>query len=393
MFLAGTEDFHLARVGQVRIKMRLDGIQVLRALAALMVVLHHLRHELAALGLGAGALVRLPWWAGVDVFFAISGFIIVHATGPAYDGPGGRRRFLVHRVARVVPLYWLVTLAYLVVALALPRSLGDAGAAAGDPGYLAASFLFWPAARPDGSLQPLYGLGWTLNYEMLFYAVFALCLGRGRRATVAWTGAALAGLVLFGRLAAPELAPLRFWSDPIVLEFLFGAAVGLAREGGFRLGSPARAALAAAGIGGLALIGDAEVAGLARPVLAGLPAACLVAALALAEAGPAPVFWVAPLSRLGDASYALYLVHPFCLRGVREALVRSGLAAPLGSWGVGALMVAASVAAALATYRLIERPATRALRARLDPGGGRTGRPANLVRGSPTSVPREAEPN
>lgn len=377
--------------------MRLHGIQVLRGAAALMVVLHHLRHELAALGLGADALAQLPLWAGVDVFFAISGFIIVHASGPAYDGPGGRRRFLAHRVARVVPLYWLVTLAYLAVALVLPRGLGDAGAAAGDPAYLAASFLFWPAARPDGSLQPLYGLGWTLNYEMLFYALFALCLGRGRRAAVAWTGAALAGLVLYGRLLEPAAAPLRFWSDPIVLEFLFGAAVALIWEAGLRLAPPARLALAAAGICGLAVVGGGEVAGLARPLLAGLPAACLVAAFALG--GPRPAHkvwdpaWIGPISRLGDASYALYLVHPFCLRAVREGVARAGLAAPLGAWGVGALMIALSVAAAVLTYRLVERPATRALRARLDPAPDGAGRIPNLVRGRGTSVFRGPEPH
>ncbi|AWN39136.1 acyltransferase [Methylobacterium radiodurans] len=368
-------------------------MQILRAAAALMVVLHHLRHELAGLGLAADVLANLPGWAGVDVFFAISGFIIVHATGPAYDVPGGRRRFLAHRVARVVPLYWLVTLAYLAVALALPRSLGDAGAAASDPAYLAASFLFWPAARPDGSLQPLYGLGWTLNYEMLFYAVFALFLGRGRRATVVWTAAVLAGLVLVGRLAAPEAAPLRFWSDPIVIEFLFGAAIGLAREAGLRFAPPARLALAAAGIVGLVLLGGDEVAGFARPLRAGLPAACLVAALALAGPSPRPAAWIRPFSRLGDASYALYLVHPFCLRALREALVRTGLAVPLGAWGVGALMVAASVAAALLTYRLVERPATRALRGRLDPGGAGGCRPSNFVRGREASVFRGPEPH
>jgi exopolysaccharide production protein ExoZ len=280
------------------------------------------------------------------------------------------------------------------VALALPRSLGDAGAAAGDPAYLAAAFLFWPAARPDGSLQPLYGLGWTLNYEMLFYVLFALCLGRGRRATVAWCAAVLTGLVLLGRLAAPEAAPLRFWSDPIVLEFLFGAVIGLARAAGLRLGPPARIALAAVGIGGLALLGNGEVAGLARPLLAGLPASCLVAALALGRASPRPApAWTRPLSVLGDASYALYLVHPFCLRGVREALVRTGLAAPLGAWGVGALMLALSLAAAVLTWRLIERPATRALRARLDPAGPSRDRSPNLVRGRAASVPREAEPH
>ncbi len=352
--------------------MRLDLVQAMRALAALMVAVHHTRHELAALGLAGGAAPALPWWAGVDVFFVISGFIMVHATGPAYDGPGGRARFLAHRIARVVPLYWLVTLAFAAIALAVPRVLGDGGAAL-TPESVAASLLFWPMARPDGSVLPLYGLGWTLNYEMFFYAVFALGLGRGRGATVALAGAALGGLVLAGLLAGPLPLPFGFWADPIVLEFLFGAGLGLLRGTGFRLGGAGRIALALAGVAALAMLATGEPGPL-RPFLAGVPASLLVAAAALgrgegARRPPAPL--VAPLAVLGDASYALYLVHPFALRAIREGVARLGLGPTLGAAGTGALMLAASVAAALLVYRLVERPLTRRLRAVLDGTGRR----------------------
>ena len=331
-----------------------------------MVVAHHLAHELGALGLGGAGAAPLPGWAGVDVFFVISGFIMVHATGPDYDRPGGRRRFLAHRVARVVPLYWLMTLAFLGVALAAPRALGDAGAAA-NPGYLAASFLFWPVARADGGLLPLYGLGWTLNYEMFFYAVFAAGLGAGRARTVAWAGSVFALLVAVGVLVRPLPAPLAFWSDPIVLEFLLGAALGLLHARGVRLGGVPRLALALAAVAAGAVFAGGAGSGVGRLASAGLPAAMLVAAAALAR--PGAVGAPRPLVVLGDASYALYLVHPFALRAVREAVVRLGLAPMLGGAGVGALMLAASVAAAILTWRLVERPLTRRLRSLLDRAG------------------------
>ncbi|VUD71371.1 hypothetical protein MET9862_01951 [Methylobacterium symbioticum] len=339
-----------------------------------MVVVHHLRHELGALALGGTGAAPLPWWAGVDVFFVISGFIMVHATGPDYDRPGGRARFLAHRIARVVPLYWLVTLLFLGVALAAPRALGDAGAAT-NPAYVAASFLFWPAARADGSVLPLYGLGWTLNYEMFFYAVFAFGLGAGRAWTVAFTAALFAVLVTAGAALRPLPTPLAFWSDPIVTEFLFGATLGLVHGGGIRLAAAPRLALALAGTAGLAVFGTGEPSGFARPLLAGLPAAMLVAAATLGRSGGTPSMHrlvrplISPLVRLGDASYALYLVHPFALRAMREAVARLGGAPTLGALGVGTLMLAGSVAAALLTYRLVERPLTRRLRRLLDRGG------------------------
>lgn len=359
-----------------RIQAQITHVQTLRAVAALLVVIYHAQSEAAALAQRTGRAFApselLPWACGVDVFFVISGFIIVHAAGPHAAGPQGRRRFLAHRIARVVPLYWLVTALYLAVGLAAPSALNGTGGPP-DLGSVVASFLFWPAARPDGSLQPLYGLGWTLNCEMAFYALFAIGLGWGRRAGVAWLVATLGGIVLAGAWFRPSAAPLVFWSNPVMLEFGLGALIALVRGEDLSFGRPARAFLALAGSGLLVLVAreGAFPEGFLRPLALGIPAAFLVAAASLgpsrSDAEPPTPPFTAALVALGDASYALYLVHPFVLRAVREGLVRTGLAPLLDPWAALTLMLALSVAAAVLVYRCVERPMTRLARGLLDP--------------------------
>src|SRR3954453_23077189 len=172
------------------------------------------QHDAAPLAERAGhaftPVTAFPWAAGVDVFFVISGFIMVHASARLFGAPDGGRIFLARRVARIVPIYWAVTTLYLAIALAGPEFLNREFL---DWPYVVASYLFVPVTRPDGLVQPLYGLGWTLNYELFFYASFAVALavGPSRRHAVLGLGAVFAGLVLTGRALAPLPQPLGFW--------------------------------------------------------------------------------------------------------------------------------------------------------------------------------------
>ncbi len=135
-------------------------IQALRAIAALSVVLCHCfkYYGQAINGSPIGQWDRLG--SGVDLFFVISGFVMVY--GPLFGAQGGPLTFMRHRLARIVPLYWAATTIWLLL---------------GQPFHtteLLGSYFFIP--YPSFGFNPLYGVGWTLNFEMLFYTVFSVCL-------------------------------------------------------------------------------------------------------------------------------------------------------------------------------------------------------------------------
>ncbi|HEY9217739.1 MAG TPA: acyltransferase, partial [Phenylobacterium sp.] len=199
----------------------LPNIQGLRALAALMVAVGHLQVLFAAVH-PALAWVGLGR-AGVDLFFVISGFIMVFTTEREPPSAG---RFALRRILRIVPLYWAVTLAVFALA-ALRPGLLDAGRA--DPVWLAKSLAFIPFDKGDGTMNPLVPVGWTLNYEMFFYALLALALipplGRARYILVAVVVAALA---LPGFFVSFGSDLLQFYTRPILIEFALGVGLGLA---------------------------------------------------------------------------------------------------------------------------------------------------------------------
>jgi peptidoglycan/LPS O-acetylase OafA/YrhL len=345
-------------------------VQLLRAFAASSVAMLHAQNDAASLAVRFGQAFeppdRFPWAAGVDVFFVISGFIMVHASRDLFCNRDARAIFLSRRIARIVPLYWAVTTLYLITAIAAPSLLNSAIL---EPWPVIASYLFIPFARPDGLAQPLYSLGWTLNYEMAFYAVFALAIVFARRRAVLGLTGLMATLVAVGA-AVPLPQPFAFWTDPIILEFAFGLLLGLFEAEGMRLGRAARAGLVLAGVVILS-VDFARPEGLIvlpRVLAWGLPAMLLVAAAALgfertAPPGPVARFGVA----VGDASYALYLLHPFSIRAGREFATRTGLAALLGPWGYIAFALAGAIAVSLAVHRWFERPTTIQMRRWLEP--------------------------
>lgn len=347
----------------------ISNLQICRALAALIVVIGHSLHDLDTVAARAGVEpVRsaINWGAGIDIFFVVSGFIMIYVAGRDFGEPGAPRRFLLKRVARVAPLYWLVTSALIVGSLIAPSLLN---VPIGGARHIVASYLFIPDWRPDMSLvRPVMALGWTLNYEMLFYVVFGCAMALPLRFAVPAMTALLVGGTLAKSAFDIQQTQLAFWTDPIILEFLFGVYIGLAHRAGWRLSAPAAIAL---GLAGLALVTTAlpEAAGLtisANFLRYGAPAAMLVGAAALGPQLPglAPVrFTIA----LGDASYALYLSHPFVIRPLREIWLKIGGAdLPLVAFSVVCTIGAIAVAFALHIY--LEKPIARLL------GDAKTGR-------------------
>ena len=209
--------------------------------------------------------------------------------------------------------------------------------------------------------------GGDLHSRAFFYSLFAAAIGLPQRLAVPLLSAALLALAALGTaVRLPE--PLGFWTSPLLLEFLFGLALGHLHARGAALGAAARSALALAGLALLAadFTRPGSVLEAPRFLAWGLPSALLVAAAALgrervSRAGPAGRLGVA----IGDASYALYLLHPFAIRGVLSLTAASGLGAALGPAGFIVVSLSAAVLASLVAHRLFERPATEWARRRL----------------------------
>lgn len=343
--------------------MKLTNIQALRACAALMIVVYHCGIEterLAAAEGGSKLFLEQPWGAGVPIFFAISGFIMVVTSAETFGSLPAAIDFMRRRIVRIVPLYWLVTTVALLVLLIAPTLMPKAPP--GDHLYILASYLFQPYMRLTGDIRPLAAAGWTLNLEMLFYVVFAICLLFRRGVGLLLLFASL-GLLVTARVSGLlHGVALNFWGDPIVLGFLSGAAVGIAFNNGWRLSGLSAMTLAAIGftVTFLCWTPDGTETDLPPRLAAAVPAMLILIAAALGpQIDDKWRLWRAALL-IGDASYSLYLVHEFLLR-LLSLLWSKGPFAMLPLWIFIPIGTAASVLVALATYRYFERPVTRRL--------------------------------
>ncbi len=335
----------------------LDNLQVCRAFAAITVVIGHALHDAGVVAAGRGVEapgLKLDWTFGVDVFFVISGFIMVYVSGRNFAKPGAAWQFLRRRLIRIVPLYWALTTLLLITGLLLPQLLTIP---VGSLSYIVSSYLFipeWRVGAPVPEIRPLLALGWTLNYEMLFYVALAGVMFLPAKRAIAVLSVLFAAAVTARFAFDIQQTQLMFWSDPIILEFLMGCYLALARQAGWRLPAPAALLLAMAGIVGSVL--NSGSAAELRPLVVGLPALMLVAAAALGPSLPrlAPTR-IAIL--LGDASYALYLSHPLFIRSLREVWLKlADPAWPL--WLYALLCTVMACLAAVPIYLLFEQPMT-----------------------------------
>ena len=320
-------------------------IQVLRGIAATMVVFVHLDVQLARHGFGA---LGSDWAAtGVDIFFVISGFIMWVTTARRVGITG--TQFMLNRLIRIVPLYWLISLFVLIMALVAPHLLHTT---VFDPAHTLASFLFFPARHPvTGAFWPLLVPGWTLNYEMLFYVLFAVSIalsgGSALRRLLLIAGTILSVLIV-SNLLRSRVDILNFYASPIMLEFVAGTLLGvLYLSGRMR---PSALWLVAVVAGFLALWKGP----------AGMPYTGVAATAIVAGALFSPPIKIPFLQRVGDASYSLYLTHVITLAAVAAMWSRQTLLHDPVVFGI--LCVGAALLVATISYRLIEQPVTAALK-------------------------------
>jgi peptidoglycan/LPS O-acetylase OafA/YrhL len=338
---------------------KIESVQALRAFAALSVAILHVLHN--TIPLDASGQVRqwhdaLPWASGVDLFFVISGFVMVYASADLFGRRSSPPAFMARRLIRIVPLYWAATTLFLVAALATPDSVSQGGLGIAD---VVMSYTFIPARRPDGSIQPIYSLGWTLNYEMFFYVVFAACLALRRHRAVAAVALLLGAAMALHRFVPPWATALVFWTDGIMLEFLFGMAVAVVAAKGVAFPAVVRLGLT---LVALTLLIAAYRFGIAGgPLVTGAPMALLVAAAVLGH----PIRVPGALLLLGDASYALYLVHPFAMRPVGLVWQHFHLSGLIAATLCAATALLLANIGAICVHLWFERPVGAWLRSRL----------------------------
>ncbi len=363
--------FNQNRSGQ-----RLLLIQALRAVAAAMIVVLHAE---ALVGIYAEQhhysftpIEIVPLGAGVDLFFVISGFVIVYSSQGLFAKAGGAREFMVRRLIRILPLYW-AALTLRVTGLAIAVLIG---ATVSFPSLTAVltSYFFIPYDSFGYGTDypfPIVDLGWSLNYEMFFYALFAgfICFARDK--AVLLFVATIFILVGLGSVFAPADTVLRFWTHPIIVEFAAGTMIALWFIGGVSLSRPARLFLLALGVGLWLTVQASWFVDMSPPgfyswtrvLIWGLGAAILMAAVAL---GPAPAAspWLQRAAVLGDSSYVLYLLHPvffLLIKGVLRLVTVPQSCLWLVVFGAAGF----AIASAAAVYLLAEAPALKFLKAQI----------------------------
>lgn len=357
---------------------RLFSVQALRAIAALLVVWVH--------SIDAAEVFSRPrqsnffHWdnygaCGVDIFFAISGFIVSRVavravavrsvTDESHSTSGAARVFLARRITRVFPLYWILTAIVL-----LEGELGRYKIHWHSVHWLPTIFLF-PSLHSLSNV-PVLSLGWSLMFEMYFYAVLTIFMLWTPRSIVRNTMFFLCGMVLLGLGIGIHRPMLAVWMNPMLLEFVFGCCIGLAfsrygigskriRHSGIGIGILGTICLAASIFTGY---GDASEQGWImqghscwlRVGVWGIPAALLVSGV---------IFWNPAMRSfparllvfLGDASYSIYLCTIPARSFVEHYWRIFGKLGPDAGVFFGALFCTAVGAVC---YLVLERPMMRA---------------------------------
>ena len=341
-----------------------QGLQILRITAACMVLLTHstfyawerLDRHFGVWGKGA---------SGVDIFFVLSGFVMIYSSQRLLGDPNGWKIFAERRVVRIVPIYWIATTIKLIALLATTGYVLHAQFRAANT---IESYLFLPGYNSEGTITPVLGVGWTLNFEMFFYLLFALALFL-RLNVFKFVGVVLAFCALGAFFRQPDWPAVSFYLDTRVLQFFYGMVIASLCLTGKHLPRFAAPPLMILGFVGL-LCSWAPLnsfQGLPYGIAAGLIVYSVASLEDFLTRIPRFLLYGA------DASYVIYLFHPFIAPAIPSVLMKIHLQDP---W----LSVICSVVLALAlgclVHQFVERPIIKWFRDHLRVEGKKVIHPA-----------------
>lgn len=358
----------------IRSNKYLSSIQSLRGIAALLVVFHHsYRAFLNYEGFENPTFSNIRSFemfgaVGVDIFFVISGFIMVVVASPYLTRQKNVRDFILRRIIRIYPLYIIMT--GILIILAFYMSIGSTVikiltanfssiSLPNDllPHRLIGSVLFIPTFNTLGKVQPILGVGWTLFYEMLFYIIFAIGLLLGRKMLLPFLGATLISLLVLFSTGTSSFHV--FFSNSITLEFLFGTIIGLFYVQGKNINNKYLIILLGSAISLflITIFFEFDYDKL-RFIYWGIPATLLVYASVNLERNER-VSRPSWLLMLGDASYSLYLIHTILISQVIMRIFYYSKITSPATWLTNSIILATSflcVIASLYAYKYLEKP-------------------------------------
>ena len=207
---------------------KLYSIQVLRGIACIAVILSHsLAKAKDQTSFGLPELfvsnynIIIFGHFGVDLFFVLSGFIIFLIHGKDFNHPKLVKKFIYSRISRVVPIYWLLTFLSLLLLVYLPELFKHRSQI--EFNWVLSSFFFIPASTSYGVNTPLLGVGWTLNYEMFFYSIFAFFMFFKKKFFIGFCSIYTLLIIIFADYDQNITTTYKgLILSPLILEFILG---------------------------------------------------------------------------------------------------------------------------------------------------------------------------
>jgi exopolysaccharide production protein ExoZ len=314
-------------------KGKYNTLQLLRGIAAIAVVTFH--------EFGSSGLFKLGQH-GVDLFFVLSGFIILYIHNADIGDKRAVLPFFIKRLTRIFPIYWLITFAYVALVTIFSHNVISLD-------YIIHSLLLLPQEK-----DPIIGVAWTLEYETLFYLIFCILLF-SRKIFYPIMGVWSLAIIFF--FVFPVNFPIfvgRIF-NPLNLEFLFGCSIALVvlkNKINFKWTIHFSIILIILS----AVLQYYNILNMHRFIMWGIPFTVLILGLVKLELKK-QVYVPKTLIYLGDASYSIYLTHLVTLLIVESSLKRLNLYEQYGHNGL--VQLSFSVAAILVGcifYSIVEKP-------------------------------------